>query len=175
MRGAWRYARAMALVGTNRLKEADRELAELRKVVADPALDGLVTFSANTGRAVLRIAPEVVAGRLAAARKDWDRALLHLERAVRYEDGLIYTEPPDWHDPVRRTLAAVLLQAGRPDEAEAVYWEDLKKHPENGWSLAGLARALRAQKKDEAAAEIEERFRTAWADADAALREQYTD
>ena len=173
-RGAWKYARAMAFLGTNRLKDAERELADLRKIVADPALDANVTFSSNTGRAILRVGQEVVAGRIAAAKKDWDRALLHLERAVRYEDGLIYQEPPDWHDPVRRTLAAVLLDAGRPDEAEAVYWEDLKKNPENGWALAGLARALRAQEKSDEAAFVEERFRKAWADADAAVREHYT-
>jgi len=174
-RGAWKYARAMAFLGTNRLKDAERELADLRKIVADPALDANVTFSSNTGRAILRIGQEVVAGRIAAAKKDWDRALLHLERAVRYEDSLIYQEPPDWHDPVRRTLARVLLDAGRPDEAEAVYWEDLRKNPENGWALAGLARALRAQKNDGEAAGVEERLRKAWADADPGVREQQTD
>ena len=174
-RGAWRYARAMAYVGTGRLDEAEQELARLKEIVADPALDSQVTFSSNTGLAILRIAPEVVAGRIAATRKDWDRALLHLERGVRYEDSLIYQEPPDWHSPVRRTLAAVLLDAGRPDEAEAVYWEDLNKNRENGWALAGLARALRAQKKDDEAAGVEERFRKAWADADAGVREQHTD
>ena len=61
--------------------------------------------------------------------------MLHLDRAIRYEDALIYQEPPDWHAPVRQNLGAVLLAAGRADEAEAVFWEDLKKNPENGWSL----------------------------------------
>jgi hypothetical protein len=32
-------------------------------------------------------------------------------------------------------LAAVLLEAKRPAEAEVVYWEDLRRHPENGWAL----------------------------------------
>ena len=169
-RGAWRYARAMALTATGRLDDAERELAELKRIVADPALDGQVTFSVNSGKAVLRIAPEVVAGEIAAKRKDWDRAILHLDRAIRFEDSLIYQEPPDWHAPVRHNLGAVLLEAGRPDEAEAVYWEDLENNPGNGWALAGLARALQAQGKTGDAAAVEERFRKAWQHADVELR-----
>jgi tetratricopeptide (TPR) repeat protein len=168
-RGAWRYARAMALTATGRLDDAERELAELKKIVADPALDGQVTFSANSGKAVLRIAPEVVAGEIAAKRKDWDRAILHLDRAIRYEDSLVYQEPPDWHAPVRHNLGAVLLEAGRLDEAEAVYWEDLRNNPGNGWALAGLARALEAQGKTSEAAAVAERFRNAWQHADVEL------
>lgn len=168
-RGAWRYARAMALVATGRLPEAEKELAALKKIVADPALKGLVTFSSNTGYAILRIAPEVVAGEIAAKRKNWDAAVLHLDRAVRYEDALVYQEPPDWHAPVRQNLGAVLLEAGRADEAEAVYWEDLRKNPGNGWSLAGLLQALTAQGKHDDAALVERRFNEAWKHADFAL------
>jgi tetratricopeptide (TPR) repeat protein len=168
-RGAWRYARGMAYARKGQLAEAEKELALLTKIVADPALDAQVTFSANTGKAILRIAPLVVEAEIAAKKRDWDRALLLLERAVRYEDGLIYQEPADWHSPVRQTLGAVLLEAGRPDEAEAVYWEDLKKNVENGWSLSGLAQALRAQGKNDDAAAIEARFRKAWTEADVTL------
>ena len=169
-RGAWRYARAMAFVATGRLAEADKELALLKKIVSDEGLKGQVTFSNNTGYAVLRIAPEVVAGELAARRKNWDAAVLHLERAVRYEDGLIYQEPSDWHAPVRQNLGAVLLQAGRPDEAEAVYWEDLRKNPGTGWSLFGLLQALKAQGKAGDAALVEQRFKEAWKDSDITLK-----
>ena len=168
-RGAWRYARAMAFIATGRLAEADQELAELEQLVGDPSLKGPTTFSTNTGFSILRIAPEVVAGEIAARRKDWDRAILHLDRAVRFEDALIYQEPPDWHAPVRHNLGAVLLEAGRPDEAETIYWEDLKKNPANGWSLFGLLQALKAQGKTDEAARIEERFRTVWKDADVTL------
>jgi predicted Zn-dependent protease len=137
--------------------------------VKDPGLQGQVTFSNNPGEHIMRIAPEVVAGEIAAKRRQWDTALLHLERAVRFEDALIYTEPSDWHAPVRQNLGAVLMDAGRPDEAEVVFWEDLKRNPENGWSLFGLVRALKAQGKDEEAAFAEERFRKAWKDADVRL------
>jgi tetratricopeptide (TPR) repeat protein len=168
-RGVWRYARAMALTAKNQIEAAETELAELRTVLSDPALDGQVTFSANSGEAILRIAPEVIAGEIAAKRKDWDKATLHFDRAIRYEDALIYQEPPDWHAPVRQNLGAVLLEAGRADEAEIVFWEDLKRNPEHGWSLFGLMQALKAQGKTEDAARVEERFRKAWKDADIRL------
>jgi len=168
-RGAFSYARAMALIAKDKLADAEQELARLREFAGDAALKGQTTFSSNQGSAILRIAPEVVAGELAARRKDWDRALLHLERAVRFEDSLIYQEPADWHAPVRQTLGAVLLEAGRADEAEAVFWEDLRKNPENGWSLFGLAQAQEAQGKKDQAAATRARFAKAFADADVKL------
>ena len=168
-RGAFSYARAMALLAKDRLADAEQELARLREFANDPALKGQTTFSSNQGSAILRIAPEVVAGELAAKRKDWDRALLYLERAVRFEDSLIYQEPADWHAPVRQTLGAVLLEAGRADEAEAVFWEDLRKNPENGWALFGLAQAQEAQGKKDQAAATRVRFAKAFADADVKL------
>jgi hypothetical protein len=85
---------------------------------------------------------------------------------VRYEDALVYTEPHDWHAPARENLAAVLLAAGRADEAETVYWEDLRRHAVSGWSLSGLLKALQAQGKHEEAALVEARLRKAWRDAD---------
>jgi TolA-binding protein len=63
----------------------------------------------------------------------------------------------------------VLLQADRPVEAESVYWDDLRRHPKNGWSLFGLAQSLRAQKKMDEAKHIEADFKKAWADADVQL------
>jgi tetratricopeptide (TPR) repeat protein len=168
-RGAWRYARALAFVATDRLGEAEKELAALKALVDDPALSDSATFSTNTGKAILRIAPEVIAGEIAAKRRDWDAALLHLERAVRYQDALIYQEPPDWHQSVRLRLGAVLLKAGRPDEAESVFWQDLRLNSENGWALSGLLQALRAQDKRDEAEQIEARLARAWKHADVRL------
>jgi tetratricopeptide (TPR) repeat protein len=167
--GVWHYARAMAFIAKDRLADAEQELAKLNQQLNDASLKGPTTFSINTGVTILRIAPEVVAGEIAARRKEWDRALLHLERAVRFEDGLIYQEPADWHAPVRQTLGAVLLEAGRADEAEAIFWDDLRKNPENGWSLFGLAQALEAQGKKEQAETVRARFQKAWKQADVTL------
>jgi tetratricopeptide (TPR) repeat protein len=111
----------------------------------------------------------VLAGELAAARKQYDVALAHLEKAVRLDDALVYTEPSEWHYPPRHALGAILLEAGRSQEAETVYWEDLRRNRDNGWALFGLAQALRAQNKAEEAGLIDARFKQAWARADVRL------
>jgi tetratricopeptide (TPR) repeat protein len=168
-RGLAHFARGTALSAKGRFEEAQKELAALRQVVADPELAKLASFSLNTPLAILRVAPDVLAGDLAARRKDYDVAIAHFERAARYEDALIYTEPPDWHAPVRHWLGAVLLDAGRPAEAEVVYWEDLRRNRDNGWSLFGLHKALVAQGRGEEAAAVQQRFTRAWATADVTL------
>ena len=167
--GVWRYARALALVNRGRVADAERELAELKTLVADPSLNGQTTFSSNTGVAILRIAPEVVAGEIALKRGEIEPAIATFDRAVRYEDALVYQEPPDWHVPVRQNLAIALMQAGRASEAETVLWEDLKRNPEHGWNLALLSKALQLQNKSQEAALIDARYAKSWKGAEAAL------
>lgn len=168
LKGSWHYVRGLAFVATGRLFKAEQELRTLRKIMKDPSLDGAL-FSKNTPRTVLRIAPEVLAGEIDAARGKFDSAIAHLERAVRYEDALVYTEPAEWHFPPRLALGAILLEAGYPDEAETVYWNDLQRNRDSGWALFGLLQALRAQKKEAEAEVIEARFKRAWEHADVNL------
>jgi len=168
--GIWHYARGMALTATGKLNEANRELDSLRSIAAQKSLDGYrVTFSRNGAKAILEIANEVLAGELAAKRGYHDLAIARLHRAILLEDNLIYNEPPDWHVPVRQALGAVLLDAGRPAEAESIYWQDLSLNRENGWTLFGLMQSMRAQGKAEQVAVIEERFRKAWNRANVTL------
>jgi tetratricopeptide (TPR) repeat protein len=168
LQGTWHYVRGLALVAKGQLDAADRELAAIGALMNDKGLDEPL-FSPNTSRAILAVAPEVLAGEIAAARRDIDTAIRHLERAVRLEDGLVYTEPSETHYPPRHALGAVLLEAGHPAEAETVYWEDLKRNPDNGWALYGLLQALRAQGKSDDAAIVQKRFEKAWARADVTL------
>jgi tetratricopeptide (TPR) repeat protein len=166
LNGVWHYARGLAFAGKGQLSDAEVELATLRKIAGDPALKFRL-FSLNTGDAITALAPEMLAAELAAKRKDFERAISHAERALRLEGGLSYTEPSEYHYPPRHLLGAVLLEAGRPGEAETVYWDDLRSNPENGWALFGLGQALRAQGKDPSG--VEARFKKAWANADVTL------
>ncbi|HYJ05401.1 MAG TPA: hypothetical protein VEX43_09725, partial [Chthoniobacterales bacterium] len=69
--------------------------------------------------------------------------------------------------PIRHSLGAVLMKAKRFAEAEQVYRDDLKRLPDNGWSLFGLAESLREQKKsDDEVVSTKERFQKTWAKAD---------
>src|SRR5688572_8213973 len=117
----------------------------------------------------LQIAARVVEGELAARRENLDDAIRLLREAVAIEDGLPYSEPPIWHQPTRQVLGAVLLEAGRASEAEAVYRHDLTVFRENGWSLFGLMQSLKAQQRTTEAAEVERRYKKAWARADVTL------
>ncbi|MGH9319119.1 MAG: tetratricopeptide repeat protein [Vicinamibacteria bacterium] len=169
MTGVWRYARGLSFLGKGKLAEAEKELSQVKRIAADPSLD-FTLFSPNSAAAIFSIAPEVLAGEIAAARKNYDEAIAHLSRAVRLEDSLVYTEPSEWHYPPRHSLAAVLLASGRAREAEAVYWEDLKSNRENGWALYGLMKSLEAQGKNDQAAVIQKRFEKAWATADVKIQ-----
>ena len=68
-----------------------------------------------------------------------------------------------------RSLGAVLLEAGRPAEAEDVYREELRRNPSNGWSLRGLVASLQAQKRNAEAAEAERQLAAVWANSDITL------
>jgi tetratricopeptide (TPR) repeat protein len=166
--GVWHYARGLAYTGKGQIYDAERELADVRRIAVDKSLD-FPMFSPNTAASIFAVAPEVLAGEIAARHKDYDQAIAHLDRAVRLEASLVYTEPSEWHYPPRLVLGAVLLEAGRPREAEQVYWEDLRHNRDNGWALFGLVQALRAQGRNDAAAAAEARFNKAWSRADVKL------
>ncbi|HSF40088.1 MAG TPA: hypothetical protein VLT87_09865 [Thermoanaerobaculia bacterium] len=168
-RAVWHYARGMAFARTGRPDEADREREKVRALAAEPAMAKMTVWDINTVSDLLKVADALLAGETAAARRDWDAAVRHLEAAVTAEDALNYDEPPPWHFPSRQILGAVLLEAGRPADAERVYQEDLRKFPENGWSLNGLRQSLAVQGKAEEAAKAEARFREAWKHADVTL------
>jgi tetratricopeptide (TPR) repeat protein len=166
--GVWHYARALAFLHSGD-RGARRELKALQEIIDSTALEGSnVGFAAAPK--LLQIAAEIVTAEIAAKKGHYLEATARLGRAVRLEDGLLYNEPPDWYFPVRHFLGAVLLEAGRPEEAEVVYWDDLRKAPNNGHSLFGLKQALIAQGKKEEAAEIEQRFQKAWSAADVSLK-----
>src|SRR4029450_8066673 len=118
-------ARGLALAAKGRLDEADKELAEVTRIAADAALN-YTLLSPNTAAAVFAVAPHVLAGDLAAKRKDYDAAIAHLERAVRLEDSLVYTEPEEWHYPARQALRAGAPDAGPGGGAEAGLCDELE-------------------------------------------------
>lgn len=168
MTGVWHYGRALAYRFTDRAVEARRELGALREIQAEMAgVERYIGFG-HAGK-LLSIAEEVAAGELAFEEGYTLEGLARLERAVRLEDGLLYNEPPDWYFPVRQYLGAMLLEAGRPDEAEVVYAADLRNNPGNGNSLFGLHQALEAQGKIAGALQVAGRLKLAWADADHGL------
>lgn len=131
----WHYARGIALTALGRVDEAGGQLSQLEDIAHNDKLGRLGFVPAND---VMKIAYHVLAGELAAKQKAYDEAITHLKEAVNLQDNLPYIEPPPWYYPTRQSLGAVLLEAEKPAEAEAVYRKDLTVNPDNGWSLFGL-------------------------------------
>lgn len=141
---------------------------------AQAALDTVTAINAATpanadSKMALSIAVHALLGEIANRRGDFNAGINHFREALTIEDAGLYFEPPKWYYPIRHSLGAALVRAGRSAEAEQVYRDDLRRFPENGWSLFGLAQVLRAQGKNAEAAAVDAQFRRAWAGADVTL------
>jgi len=166
--GVWRYARGLAFNAKGQVADATRELREVENILKSVPPERTVAFFFRA-KNMLQLAANLLAGEIAAKTGDVATAERLLRAAVAEQDTHWFTEPPPWYFPVRQTLGAVLLQAGRASDAEQVYREDLRRNPDNGWSLFGLAQSLKAQGKTADAGQIDESFRKAWAQADVRL------
>ncbi|RIK69220.1 MAG: hypothetical protein DCC65_00275 [Planctomycetota bacterium] len=158
------FARGLAYAAKGEIDRATSEQETFRASVRKIPSDALMAI--NPAHKVLAVADHMLAGEIAFRKGDIDEAVRQLHESIRVEDTLLYMEPPEWIQPVRHTLGAVLMHAKRYSEAEQVYREDLANWPENAWSLFGLAKALRAQGKSAEADQVERRFKAAWARAD---------
>jgi tetratricopeptide (TPR) repeat protein len=160
----WHFTRAVAFTALDRSDDALKEKAEFEKATA--AVPAGYTYGNNTAANLLAIAGHVLDGEMQAKAGKYDESIASLRKAVEIEDGLLYDEPPDWIQPVRHTLGAVLLRAGKPAEAETAYREDLVNYPGNGWSLMGLRDSLTRQSKTAEAKKADAQLKKVWAKAD---------
>jgi len=176
----WHYARGVALANQGAYEKAWAEHKALNEIANGDILGGPSLnmmgrqvrpgspYQRNTTDMV-NLAGNAMAGEIAAKQMNWDEAIRYLEKSVNLQDGLAYAEPPPWHYPVRHSLGAVLLEAGRPEQAERVYRDDLRQWRENGWSLYGLMTSLRIQGRMDEARLLEKRYIKAFARADVVL------
>jgi hypothetical protein len=165
--GIWHYGRGMALVARRQPARAEAEIRALEALLDHEAFrTSLKDLPLRTN---LQIASLLVKGELAASTGHHHAAIRLVSEAVAIEDAMPYGEPPIWHHPPRQVLGALLLEAGRPAEAEAIYRQDLARFRENGWSLFGLWQSLVAQQRTEEARIVRTRFDKAWSRADVTL------
>jgi tetratricopeptide (TPR) repeat protein len=144
-------------------REQDAYLEACKRVPAEETLGN------NTAHGILAVATPMLEGEILVREGMSDAGIAKLREAIKAEDVLKYDEPPGWILPVRHALGATLIQAGRFGAAEEIYREDLKRLPENGWSLYGLGRSLKLQNKTAEAAAVEKRFKKIWRNADLEL------
>jgi tetratricopeptide (TPR) repeat protein len=169
MQAMWHAARGLAFAAQGKLKEAETERAAVAPLKDDASLKTIYVSSVNTADSIVALAYDVLAGEIAARGKRANEAIRAYGEAVKREDALIYMEPPDWPIPVRQMQGVALLSLGRFKEAERAFTDDMKKFPENGWSLSGLHESLLRQGRTADAAALEPRLKKAWAAADVQL------
>ena len=166
-RAIWHYGRGVAHAA---LGDAAAALVELAAIEAlEPQVDEIFMGNVYPARDLLEIAKSLLKGEMAYRAGDAANAVLAFEEAVTLQDALPYTEPPFWYYPTRQSLGAALLANDRVDEAQAVFEADLEQYPMNGWSMFGLAEALRRQGDEAGAKQMTARFETVWQFADVSL------
>lgn len=163
----WHFNRAIAFAAKGEVNKAEREREVFQSKVNEIPDD--TVMSINPAGRILELATHFLNGEIAYRKGNMEESIAHLKKAVDIEDSLLYMEPPEWVQPTRHTLGAVLLKAGRYREAEKIYRQDLKKWPENGWSLYGLSRALKEGGNETEAANVLARFNRAWKRSDSPI------
>ncbi|WP_035644275.1 lipopolysaccharide assembly protein LapB [Flavobacterium sp. ASV13] len=162
----WHYARGMAYLGKNDLKNAEKEFIVLDKLSKNAVLKDITIWNINTTEDLVKIASKVLAAGIASKKNDSNKAISLLNEAIVIEDHLNYNEPPDWFFSVRHYLGAVLIKAGKYSEAEKIYQKDLQIWTKNGYALIGLYNSLIKQKKENEALKIKSAFDNSWRYAD---------
>ena len=159
----WHFARGMALAGTGKIPDAEKELQAVSSIADATPADAIFAMPFNNKtKDILKIATNVLGAKIDLAKKDNAAAVAKLREAVTVQDSLRYGEPPDWFSPVREMLGAALLMGGNDAEAEKVFREDLDRNPRNPRSLFGLQQALKAQGRTYDAGLVEGQFRKSW-------------
>ena len=168
-RAMWHFARGLAFAAQKQAEPAATELAEMSQLLNSEGAKKLNSpqFPAT---AMMAIAEEWLAGKVAQAKGDSAGAITHLQKAVKAEDEMPYMEPSYWPIPVRPTLGVALMEAGRSAEAEVIFREDIQRWPRNGWGLFGLEQSLRTQGKADSADIVQREFNDAWKRADVKLQ-----
>jgi tetratricopeptide (TPR) repeat protein len=156
-------ARGIAYAAKGEPENARKEQGTFNELA--PAIPKETEVGNNSSADIVALIQKMLESEIQVAEGRNEEGIAGLQEALTMEDALKYDEPPAWMIPIRHSLGANLMRAGRYADAEEVYREDLLRLPENGWSLYGLSEALKAQKKPEAVA-MKERFTKAWAKAD---------
>lgn len=157
------YARGVALAALGRVDEAVAEREAFTAAAA--AVPAEWTVGNNPTSTILGIGAAFLEGEVEFRRGNHDVAFAALRRAVAMDETLRYDEPWGWMMPPSHALGALLLEAGHVEDAKGVYLADLRRHPENGWALQGLAECQERAGATAEAAATRQRFAAAWQNA----------
>ncbi len=159
----WDYAQGLSQLHKNNIAAAEVSLQKLyrygQQSVQDPS------FNTNLGK-ILEIAYLDLEGQLAFVNGNFSEQIENLEYALTLEQSMYLGMLP-WYMPVQQAIGAAYLKAGMPEKAEQAFKEDLKKNPNNGWSLYGLKKSLQAQNRSTVT--VDKELQAHWKYADISL------
>ena len=167
--GIYHYARGIALSALGRKEDALKELSYIKPLKDTQEISNLVK-AGQPSRKLLEIAENLLQGQIDFMEGDFEASINNFKKAVALQDDLPYTEPPFWYYPTRQSLGRVLIEAGKLEEAEAVFKKDLEGYPRNGWSMFGLYKVLEIQGKTEEAKQYKDKFDIIWQLSDIELK-----
>jgi tetratricopeptide (TPR) repeat protein len=155
------FARGIAFARKNNLSASKAELELMKANINEPSLKEPLTPMNSTYDAAI-IGRNILEGIVAENQKDNEAAIKAFEKAVVAEDNLIYNEPRDWLLPARQYLGNALINAGRYQDAVAVFQKDLEINPNNGWSLTGMVTCYQQLKNRSALQAAQKQLKAAW-------------
>jgi tetratricopeptide (TPR) repeat protein len=161
VKALWLYARGVALAARRDFAGATAAASAIETL--ERTADFTLLKQSNVpAQEVLRIARMLVLARVAQGKGDRRAAIARFEQAAALQDALPYTEPPYWYYPIRQSLGAALLQAGRHTEAKQQFELALRRAPSNGWSYYGLVELYKARGDTTAARKAEADLARTW-------------
>ena len=169
VKAMWHYARGVGFATKGDVEAARSEAAKIASLNQKSDFSYLLAWAVPAPD-ILTLARHVVEGRIALALGQAMHAVKEFRIAVSIQDSFPYMEPPYWYYPMRQSLGAALLTAGKAQEAETVFKKSLEHSPKNGWALYGLMKAHQAQGNAAAAQETARRLQQAWSGDQSRLR-----
>ena len=170
--GILSYLKGMRAVEKNNADEAERNAAELEKIISDfAAQKPQLASDWYFGHANRILAVHILdlRGSILSLRGNGDEAFKMLGEAVEKEKNLGYWEPPHYTRPVLESLGAAYARAGKYAAARAAFESILKTRPNSGFAYLAIARVFAKNGDKTEANEFYRQFLKAWERADADL------
>jgi tetratricopeptide (TPR) repeat protein len=157
----WHYARGVAYAEMKNPASARTEAQAIDQIRRETDWSTLDAW-AVPARPILEVASNVVLARTAQAENNKAAAIELFEKAAQSQDSIPYMEPPFWYYPVRQSLGAALLSAGKADDAEKQFRAALQRERGSAWALYGLKEAAEAKGDSAAAKKADDALAQAW-------------
>lgn len=167
--GILSYLKGMSAVKKNDAAAAEKNAAELEKVIADLAAQKIQQSSDwyfNYANRILAVHLPDLRGSILSVEGKHDEAFRLLNEAIEKEKNLGYWEPPHYTRPVLESLGAAYLRAGKYAEARAAFERILKARPNSGFAFLAIAETYAKSDEKAKSSEFYKQFLKIWVNAD---------